>query len=324
MISRETLSQIIALCGAAVPGPVSVRYDEPMSRHTTFKAGGPADLWVRPGKDIFPEYAAALLKAAAGAEVPVFILGGGANILVSDRGIRGIVLDTASWEGVGEPEDRGKSPEAAGFSVRVCAGTAVDSLVERLAGRGLSGLEFLAGMPGLVGGALWMNARCYEKSVSNVLLETEILDESLKRLRLPFNAGDFGYKKSPFQNRKALILSACFAVVPGVPSEIRGKAAGYRRDREEKGHYRYPSAGSAFKNNRAFGAPTGKIIDSLGLKGLRRGGAQVAPWHGNIIINTGRASAADIRSLMVEVAGRVKEETGFELESEIIFAGDWD
>jgi UDP-N-acetylmuramate dehydrogenase len=321
MIPRETLSEIVKLCGEAVPGPVTLRYDEPMYRHTTFKAGGPADLWVRPGKDIFPQYAAALLKAAGEAEVPVFILGAGANILVSDRGIRGIVLDTASWKGIGKREDR--EPPEAGFSVKVCSGTSVDGLVDRLTIRGLSGLEFLAGMPGLVGGALWMNARCYEKSVSDVLLETEILDEELKRLRVPFNAGDFGYKKSPFQNRKVLILSARFAVTFRAVPEIRKESSGYRRDREEKGHYRYPSAGSAFKNNRAFGAPTGKIIDSLGLKGLRSGDAQVAPWHGNIIINTGYASAADIRSLMDEVARRVKEETGFELEREIVFAGDW-
>jgi UDP-N-acetylmuramate dehydrogenase len=322
MISRETLSQIAKRCGEAVPGPVTLRYDEPMYRHTTFKAGGPADLWVRPGRDIFPEYAAALFKAAAEEEVPVFILGAGANLLVSDRGIRGIVLDTASWRGIGKREDRG--PEAgAGFSVRVCAGTSVDGLVDRMTIRGLSGLEFLAGMPGLVGGALWMNARCYEKSVSGVLLETEIIDEALKRLWVPFNAEDFGYKKSPFQNRKILILSARFAVSFRNAAEIRKEVMAHRRDREEKGHYRYPSAGSAFKNNRAFGAPAGKIIDDLGLRGLRSGDAQVAPWHGNIFINTGHASASDIRSLMDEVKRRVKEERGFDLESEIIFAGDW-
>lgn len=334
MISRETLSQIVKRCGEAVQGPVTFRYDEPMYRHTTFKAGGPADLWIRPGRDIFPEYAAALLKAASREEVPVFILGAGANILVSDRGIRGIVLDTASWRGIGKREDRGTSP-GAGFSVRVCSGTSVDGLVDRLTIRGLSGLEFLAGMPGLVGGALWMNARCYEKSVSDVLLETEIIDcdgaydsprdnpEALNRLWVPFKAEDFGYKKSPFQNRKVLILSARFAVTFRNAAEIRKEAMEHRRDREEKGHYRYPSAGSAFKNNRAFGAPAGKIIDDLGLRGLRSGDAQVAPWHGNIFINTGHASAADIRSLMDEVKRRVKEERGFDLESEVIFAGDW-
>jgi UDP-N-acetylmuramate dehydrogenase len=294
-----------------------------MYRHTTFRVGGPADLWVRPGKEIFPEYAAALLKAAKEEEVPVFILGAGANILVSDRGIRGVVLDTAWWEGVGRRR-RGPSAPEGTYSVTVCAGTSVDSLVNSLADRGLSGLEFLAGMPGSVGGAVWMNARCYEKSVSDVLLETEIIDEEFQRQWVPFRREDFGYKKSPFQDRHVLILSARFALSAGEIPEIRKELREHRRDRESKGHYRYPSAGSAFKNNRAFGSPTGKIIDELGLRGLSVGGAQVAPWHGNIVINTGRAGAAEIRSLMEEVARRVKEARGFDLEPEVLFAGDWD
>jgi UDP-N-acetylmuramate dehydrogenase len=323
-----------------------------MYRHTTFNTGGPADLWVRPGKDIFPEYAAALIKYAGAEAVPVFFLGAGANILVSDRGIRGIVLDTGSWKGIGKREERDPSAEAKGrgsppdpsagakgrgsppgpspakgrpgFSVKVFSGTSIDGLVDRLMIRGLSGLEFLAGMPGSVGGAVWMNARCYEKSVSDVLLETEILDEELNRLWLPFKAEDFDYKKSPFQSRKVLILNARFAVNFRGAAEIRKEIMERRRDREAKGHYRYPSAGSAFKNNRAFGAPTGKIIDELGLRGLREGDAQVAPWHGNIVINAGHASAQDIRSLLDEVARRVKEERGLDLEREILFAGDWE
>ena len=294
--------------------PLTVRYDEPMSRHTTFKVGGPADAWVRPGKAIFPEYAARLLQAAQNEGIPVFILGGGANVVVSDRGIRGIVLDTGAFQGVGKAE---------GGLVQVLAGTDVDDMVSRLAKRGLSGLEFLAGMPGSAGGAVWMNARCYEASVSDVLAETEILDEDFQRKVVPFNAEDFSYKKSPFQNRNVLILSARFAVQNADPAAIRQAAESYRRQRTDKGHYRFPSAGSAFKNNRDFGSPTGKIIDDLGLRGLSLGGAQVAPWHGNIVINTGNAAADDIRALMDDLARRVKAERGFDLESEIIFAGEW-
>ena len=213
--------------------------------------------------------------------------------------------------------------ENALFSVSVLSGTSVDGLTFRLAERGLSGLEFLAGMPGSVGGAVWMNARCYEKSVSDVLLETEILDENYERQRIPFNVEDFSYKKSPFQTREVLILSARFAVQFGESPDIHKEIAGYRQNRTDKGHYRFPSAGSVFKNNHAFGDPSGRIIDQLGLRGLSIGGAQVAPWHGNIIINTGNAVAGDIRVLMDEVRRRVKEERGFELESEILFVGDW-
>ena len=323
----------------------TVRYDEPMSRHTTFKVGGKADVWVRPGKDIFPAYAARLLEAARQEGIPVFILGAGANIVVSDLGIRGIVLDTGAYRGVGKREDRPparRSPdggettgereefevlkanrEKALFSVSVLSGNSVDGLTFRLAERGLSGLEFLAGMPGSVGGAVWMNARCYEKSVSDVLIETEILDENFQRLIVPFRPEDFGYKKSPFQGRQVLLLSARFAVQFRESADIHKEIAAFRQDRTDKGHYRFPSAGSAFKNNRDFEHPTGRIIDQAGLRGLCIGGAQVAPWHGNLIINTGNATANDIKILMDEVARRVKEERGLELESEILFVGDW-
>jgi len=296
-----------------------LRYDEPMSRHTTFKVGGNADAWVRPDKGIFHPYAAKLLEAAGEEGIPVFILGGGANIVVGDGGLRGIVLDTGSWQGMDSPIES----EAVGmFFVRILSGTPVDGIVDQLAAKGLSGLEFLAGMPGSVGGAIWMNARCYEKSISDVLVETEVLNEAHRKYVIPFRPEDFSYKKSPFQERKVFILSGSFAVRAREPDKIHEEMAFCRRDREEKGHYRFPSAGSAFKNNRAFGSPTGKIIDQLGLRGLSVGGAQVAPWHGNIIINTGGASAADIRQLMAEVARRVKEERGFELENEILFIGD--
>ena len=295
--------------------PGKLKFDEPMANHTSFKVGGKADVWVQPEKEIFPEYAAKLIKAARQEGIPVFILGEGANIVVSDRGIRGIVLDTGAYSGF--------SVSAETSSVSVLSGTRVDSLVDSLAGEGLSGPEFLAGMPGSMGGGLWMNARCYEKSVSDLLMETEILDENCERQIIPYRPEDFSYKKSPFQARQALILSGRFTVKKREPAEIRAEIAKYRKDREEKGHYRYPSAGSAFKNSRAFNEPTGMIIDKLGLRGLSAGGAQVAPWHGNIIINTGNAKAIDIKNLMDEVARRVKKERGFDLESEVLFVGEW-
>lgn len=355
MSRRALLERIIDTCSQKCPCRIDVRYDEPMSLHTSFRTGGPADVWVRPRGDSFPVYAAVLLEEARTAGIPVFILGGGANILVADRGIRGIVLDTAGWKNSSLENSnssnlieqktkfsggRGRR-EADGESMVFYAGTAADEAAGAAAGLGLSGLEFLAGMPGSIGGALWMNARCYGKSVSDVLVETEILEfppdmehtagpqgnggkvSPPERRLIPFNTADFGYKTSPFQGRDVLILSGRFVFRPRPGAEIRLEMEGYRRDREEKGHYRYPSAGSAFKNNREFGKPTGKIIDELGLRGFAAGGAQVAPFHGNIIINTGNASSADIRSLIDEVAARVRATTGFTLEPEILFAGDW-
>jgi UDP-N-acetylmuramate dehydrogenase len=295
-----------------------LRYDEPMAAHTTFRVGGPADVWVRPEGDAFPGYAAAVLKAARSAGIPVFILGGGANLVAADRGIRGIVLDTGGWTGWSF------APGAADpGSVTVRSGTTIDALVDAAAERGYGGLEFLYGMPGTAGGAVLMNARCYEKSISDVLLETEILAESFERVWVPFNPDAFSYKRSPFQKRNVLILSARFTVRECAPADIRAAAEEHRRDREEKGQYRFPSAGSVFKNNREFGKPTGKIIDELGLRGLHRGDAAVAEWHGNFIINRGNARAADIRALTEELIKRTRAALGIELEPEVLFVGEW-
>ena len=298
----------------------SLKYDEPMSSHTTFKTGGPADLLVRPDKSVFAIWTAAMLKAAKTENIPVFVFGGGANLLVSDKGIRGIVLDMGSWEGIGEAE---KCEGISGYKVKILAGTQVKSFTETLADRGFGGLEFLAGMPGTAGGAVWMNARCYEKQISDVLIETEILDENYENTICPANPNEFSYKKSPFQKRNVLILSAVFNVMLGDTAAIKNEIEKNKNDRMEKGHYRFPSAGSVFKNNHEFGEPTGKIIADLGMRGMAKGGAQIAPWHGNFIINTGSAVSADIRFLMEEIILRVRRERGFELEPEIILAGDW-
>jgi UDP-N-acetylmuramate dehydrogenase len=294
-------------------GALEYRFDEPMAAHTSFRIGGPADLWLRPRGDLFPPLAEFLLRRTAEEGISLFILGGGANVLVSDRGIRGIVLDTGGWRGV----------RREGEACYVRSGTSVEEMTGYAAGQGLSGLEFLAGMPGTLGGALWMNARCYEKSISDVLAEAEVLGPEGIR-RIPRRAEDFGYKKSPFQGRRILILGAVLALKRGDAGQIRQEMAGRLRDREQKGHYRYPSAGSAFKNNRAFGKPAGQIIDELGLRGFRIGDAQVACWHGNIVINRGGARAADVRALLDQVAARVRAERGLELEREILLAGEWE
>ncbi|MDR0554995.1 MAG: UDP-N-acetylmuramate dehydrogenase [Treponema sp.] len=296
-----------------------VRYNEPMAAHTTFRVGGPADCWIRPHGDIFPEYAETLRGAAKARGIPVFVLGAGANLVVADRGIRGIVLDTGGWAGF----DAAGSGAAGARSVFIRSGTPVDAAAEAAAEAGLGGLEFLAGMPGSIGGAVWMNARCYGRSLSDCLVETEILEARGKRI-MPYRAEDFSYKKSPFQGRDTLILGARFALTPRPEQEIRDEMAALRRDRTMKGHYRFPSAGSAFKNNRSWGKPAGQIIDEVGLRGLSRGGAAVAEWHGNIIINRENARAEDIRSLVREVTARVRAARGIELEPEILFAGEWE
>ena len=316
----KAVREIIDQCLKLTPCDLDVRYDEPMREHTTFKVGGPADCWLRPRGEGFPCFSASLLRHARAAGIPVFILGGGANIVVSDKGIRGIVLDTSEWKG----------GVAVGEEISFLCGTTMDEAAESAAAAGLSGLEFLAGMPGVIGGAVWMNARCYGSEIADVLIWTEVIDfsvgESPRRITRIYNTPDrtgFDYKRSPFQEKDFLITTAGFNLKSGDKNEILNKMEKNKQDRQEKGHYLFPCAGSAFKNNRDFGKPTGQIIDELGLKGFQIGGAQVTPFHGNIVINTGSATALDIRALMNEVAARIKAATGFILEPEILFVGEW-
>jgi UDP-N-acetylmuramate dehydrogenase len=316
----EKIRGIIEQCLEHNPCAVDFRFNEPMAEHTSFKVGGPADCWVRPYGDDSYGFTAALITQARREQIPLFILGGGANILIADRGIRGITLDTGGWTGAdGEPG-------AVQAEIVFRSGVSPDEAANEAAARGLGGLEFLAGMPGSMGGALWMNARAYEREIADAAIEAEILDFSgteTKRRTIQTRKSEFGYKRSPFQNQHWLILNVRCALYPLDQKEILATMEEYRRDRQAKGHYRFPSAGSAFKNNRGFGKPTGQIIDELGLKGLSIGGAQIAPFHGNIIINTGGATAENIRELLEFTAAQVKKATGFTLEPEILLAGDW-
>ncbi|MCL2180328.1 MAG: UDP-N-acetylmuramate dehydrogenase [Treponema sp.] len=334
------IKKLIEKCLIENPCEADIRYNEPMSEHTTFKTGGAADCWLRPDGEGFTSFCAALLNRARSSGIPVFVLGGGANVVVSDKGIRGIVLDMGRWTGesvwalcAGEDE----------FIIK--SGTTIDEAVDYAAAEGLSGLEFLAGMPGTVGGAVWMNARCYGGEMSDVLNWVEVIindntqlngaqrkdesdsldsfDFSIKRIYVNDKSG-FGYKKSPFQDMDCVILSASFNLKKGDKEKILVEMDKYREDRYNKGHYSFPCAGSVFKNNHVFGKPSGQIIDELGLKGSKRGAAQVAPFHGNIIINLGGAKAGDIKGLADEIAAKVKKETGFVMEPEILFIGEWD
>ncbi|HNY17668.1 MAG TPA: UDP-N-acetylmuramate dehydrogenase [Treponemataceae bacterium] len=330
---------------AAWPGLAArLRFDEPMRLHTTFKIGGPADCFAEPENS---SELVALLDFAREAGVPVSVIGGGSNLLVADRGIRGLVVSLARLCGV-ERVESGDSVSVSGkplpslneqsVIVRSGAGASMEALVAWCADRGIAGLERFAGLPGSVGGAAYMNARCYERSVSDVFFLAEVLCFRDGRYRIEEKAyiqADWDYKKSPFQKRNGvdqaridetadILLSVSFRLSLGDVESIRSQMAAYVKDRECKGHFRFPSAGSMFKNNHAFGKPSGKIIDDSGLRGFRVGDAQVAPWHGNIVINAGNATAAEVKALVDEVRARVRALTGFELEPEVIMAGDWE
>ena len=281
-----------------------------MAKHTTFEVGGPADVYAVPAD---AQDVATILRFSKEHDLPLFILGGGANILVSDDGFRGIVMDMGD---IAEFEVRGEK-------VRVGAGLPISAAAERAAEAGLGGLDFLYSMPGSTGGALWMNARCYGSSVDDILEAATLVDEEGEIEHYTPKDGDFAYKVSPFQSRRAVIIDAVFKLHRDEVPLIRERMNTNEEDRRSKGHFDAPSAGSVFKNNRAFGNPSGVIIDGLGLRGTQIGGARVSDGHANIFINAQSATATDMRRLIEYVARRVLDERGFALEQEVLYVGDW-
>jgi UDP-N-acetylmuramate dehydrogenase len=196
------------------------------------------------------------------------------------------------------------------------------SFVNFCAENGFSGAEKFAGLPGTLGGALFMNARCFDLSISELFVEAYYIDlNDYTEQHKIFSSSDWDYKVSPFQNSHTLILSATFRLKKNVKSkeELKSENKKYIEERKSKGHFNFPSAGSVFRNNREFGAPSGKIIDECGLRGKQIGMAQIAPFHGNFIINLGGATQKDVKALVEFTVKEVKAKTGFCLQPEIIF-----
>ena len=289
-----------------------ILFSETMANHTTFRIGGQAPLFIEPFDVPSLRFALSVLKADA---VPYFVLGGGSNIVVSDKGFEGAVVSMSALCDI----------EAAGECVACGAGASVSSVVSFCTEHTLSGLEMFAGLPGSAGGAVCMNARCFDVSVSDVLSEVRYIDGStLEEKTYRFNAADWDYKISPFQNTQRIVTRVVFKtkkLSEDKKNEIAERCRTCVAERSAKGHFKFPSAGSVFKNNRAFGKPSGKIIDEAGLKGMRSGGAQIAPWHGNFIVNTGGATAKDVHDLVDRIVETVRQKTGFTLECEILFCG---
>lgn len=288
----------------------SLRENEPMSEHTTFRVGGPADLFAEATN---AEDLAALFAFCRDEGIPAFVLGGGANILVSDRGIRGMVIDMSRFNSV----------SIDGEVLTVGAGLPVSDAAAWCADRGYAGLHFLYSMPGSVGGAVWMNARCYDGEIFDVLEWVDLCARDGRERRYRPVPADFAYKVSPFQSDDSVILRCGIRLTATERDALWERMRGYQGDRESKGHFAAPSAGSMFKNDRTFGAPSGAIIDRLGMRGVREGGAQVSPRHANIIINTGTATATDIDRLATRVEEAVFTAFGFRLEREVLRVGDW-
>ncbi len=290
---------------------LELRRDEPMARHTTFRVGGPAALMALPRGE---EVKAVIETAFHWNIIPLF-LGNGSNLLVSDSGYDGFVVK------LGEPYSGGEV-----YANELMAGGAMPlSRVANLAlEHGLTGLEWAAGIPGTVGGAVAMNAGAYGGEMSQVLCQTHALGYDGRFEVFRNEECGFSYRHSVFLEEQHLILEAVFILNKGDPAEIRAKMDDLAQRRREKQPLEYPSAGSTFKRPAPVdGKPVyaAALIDQCGLKGLAVGGAQVSEKHAGFIVNRGGASCADIMELMAQVRERVFQETGVALEPEVRFLG---
>lgn len=296
-----------------------VSFDEPLCNHTTMKVGGPAALFLEPADAL--SAAETFLKCFE-AGVRVFVLGGGSNIVAPDDGFCGAVISTELMDSVTDED----------FVLCCGAGAKIDSVLEYCAQRGIGGLETFAGLPATCGGAAYMNARCYSVDFSELIDRVEYIDlnelsqnsganveRCVKMYHNTGNGKEWDYKLSPFMGKRTVITRVYLSGKKKDCSEIKAECEKYILDRTQKGHFRAPSAGSVFRNNREFGSPSGVLVDEAGLKGVSVGGAQIAPWHGNFIINTGKATALDIKSLVELAEQKVFERTGFRMVPEIIF-----
>ena len=286
---------------------LELRVSEPMSKHTTFRIGGPAALMALPRT---AGEAKAAVKAARELGIEPFFLGNGSNLLVADEGYPGFIVKlTGEFDQIQEVN---RGLEAGGAVL-------LSRLSNALPGRGLAGLEFASGIPGSVGGAVTMNAGAYGGEVAQVLESVTFLDEAGEVCTLPASACGFGYRKSIFSNRKCLILKARFHLDQGDPASIRARMEELAAKRREKQPLEYPSAGSMFK--RPPGHFAAALIDQCGLKGFTVGGAQVSAKHAGFVINRGGAACADVLELVRQVRERVLAQTGVELEMEVKVLG---
>ncbi len=296
---------------AATLGAVGdVRRDEPMSRHTTFGIGGPADLFVT------VRSAAALATAATAARdagVEVFVLGSGSNILVADGGIRGVVLDNRA---AAETDD-------GGGRFRVESGASFAAFARRVCRLGLDGMAWAAGIPGTFGGAVVYNAGAYGGCLADVLTRARLLQRDGSERWV--EAGDLGlvYRGSALTRGRLpgeAVLECEVALTPGDPAAIMARVAEYDH-RRLSAQPRGRNAGSMFKN--PPDSPAWKLIDAVGLRGARRGDAAISDKHCNFFVNEGAARAADVAALVEEAERRVRETFGVALEREVAFVGAW-
>ena len=281
--------------------------NEPMKNHTSFKIGGAADEFCTVSSE---DEIIELINYAKAKDMPYFIMGNGSNLLVSDKGIRGLVIQIS-----GKFSDF----EISENIIKAESGVLLSSLAKAAQKNGLSGMEFASGIPGTLGGAVYMNAGAYGGEMSSIVKSvTYLKDGEIKKIEDGFG---FGYRKSLFADLGAVILEAELELERGNPEEIKARMEDYKIRRTEKQPLNMPSAGSVFKRPKGYFA--GGLIEEAGLKGFKIGGAVVSEKHAGFIVNTGSATAGDVLSLIEHIQKTVKEKFNVELETEVKIVGEF-
>ena len=307
-MSYETFEKALCTLPETAGRRFFIRHDFPLSRVTSFHIGGNADLAVYPADAEAFAYA---LDAAVQAGVPYTVIGNGSNTLVRDGGFRGVVFVTTDMRRV----------TIDGTRLTGGCGVLLGSVGTNASRAGLAGAEFANGIPGTLGGAVYMNAGAYGGQLADIVCETVCYDLDAKQvLHLDNAAQHFGYRHSVFMEKNYIILSATLQLTKDEPDAIRARMNDYLARRREKQPLEYPSAGSVFK--RPEGHFAGKLIEDAGLKGLRVGGAEVSPKHAGFIVNVGGATARDVLELIERIREKVYAMSGVMLECEIRTIGE--
>ena len=281
-------------------------FQEPMSRHTSFRTGGEADclLQIRSVEQL-----QRILSYLRKTGNEYFLLGNGTNLLVSDRGYQGVVLQIGGGLS-------GISIE--GEKIRVQAGALLSKTAKAAMDAGLAGMEFASGIPGSVGGGIVMNAGAYDGEMKQIVEQVTVLNEDGELMELDCDTMEFGYRTSVIRNRPFVVVEALLSLQKGDPEQILAKMADFAQRRRAKQPLEYPSAGSVFK--RYPGRYTAQMIDEAGLRGLSVGGAQVSEKHAGFIVNKGNATSSDVIALVGKVREAIRDKYGIEIECEIIHA----
>ena len=282
--------------------------EEPMAKHTSFRIGGPADVLAQPGNEA---ELAELLKRAAHHAVPVTLVGNGSNLLVRDKGIRGLVIKLSNLF---------SSITVEGNVLTFGSGISLAMASKKAASLSLSGLEFAVGIPGTIGGAVYMNAGAYDGEMAKVVTSVQVMDRQGQSSQLKADELDFSYRHTALQNSGLIVTSVTVSLQPGEAESIKAKMDDFSQRRIAKQPLELPSAGSMFK--RPVGYFAGTLIEQTGLKGYTVGGAQVSTKHAGFVVNVGGATAKDVLQLIRDVQDRVLAAQGVQLEPEVLVLGE--